>query len=58
MAKEIDLFRAQPRGRQTAPAFSPLGSAKDVEIKLEMPPLSGQALIQRREFTMGKEYPP
>ena len=54
----IDLSRAEPRGGQTASAFGPLGSPNDVETALEMPAISGQALIQRKEFTSGRRYPP
>lgn len=41
-----------------ASAFSPLGSATGVETKLEMPTISHQDLIQRKEFTSGKRFPP
>lgn len=51
----IDLFMAEPRGRQTA-LYSVHREVKGVAAELEMPTISSQDLIQRKEFTNWRRY--
>lgn len=54
----IDLFMAdEARGRQTA-LRSVRWEVKGVAAELEMPTISSQDLIQRKESTNGRTYPP
>lgn len=53
----IDLFVAEPRGRQTA-LRSVHWEVEGVAAELEMPTVSSQDLTQRKEFTHWRRYPP